>query len=182
MNEVNLKVREVLPEEIPRLVDYFHQASPEYLIQLGADIQKLPPRDEWVAFIEKDQARPYPKREFYYLIWERDGQAIGHNNINKLQYGKEAYMHLHLWDNGQRQKGLGQAFLRQSIPLFFQHFELEALYCEPHAHNPAPNRTLPKLGFRFIKEYETTPGFINFHQLVRRYVLKREDLAKLSDG
>ena len=43
---------------------------------------------------------------------------------------------------------------------------LENLYCEPYALNLAPNGTLLKLGFKLVKQYETTPGSINFYQKV----------------
>jgi len=57
------------------------------------------------------------------------------------------------------------------LPFYFRNFKLQELICEPYSLNPAANKTLVKLGFEFIKEYETTPGWINLHQKVRRYVM-----------
>jgi len=51
--------------------------------------------------------------------------------------------------------------------------------CEPYALNPAPNKILKKVGFTFIKIYETTPGWINFKQKVNQYEFGKEMLSSL---
>ncbi|MFY9738664.1 MAG: hypothetical protein WAK11_06355, partial [Candidatus Cybelea sp.] len=53
-----------------------------------------------------------------------------------------------------------------------------SLYCEPYVENPAPNRALLKLGFRFIKRYRTVPGLINFDQEVNQYVIQQDILIQ----
>ena len=40
--------------------------------------------------------------------------------------------------------------------------------------NPAPNKTLARVGFEFVKEYVTVPGSINFEQPVNRWEMTRE--------
>ena len=72
-------------------------------------------------------------------------------------------------------KGLGTQFLKASIQKFFDKFQLQELRCQPHQGNPAPNKTLPKVGFQFEKTYEPTPGWINYPHRVNLYSLKRED-------
>ena len=171
-----IQVRPFQEADLLSIVDYFYNASPEYLKGMGADHSKLPPKEEWLSVLQQQLILPFPKKENFYLIWELDGQAIGHNNINQIQFGVQAFMHLHLWQNPNRQKGLGTAFLQQSIPQFFELFELKRLYCEPFAENPAPNRTLPKLSFQLEKSYETIPGTINFHQRVNRWLLEKSQL------
>ena len=59
-------------------------------------------------------------------------------------------------------------------------YKLKNLFCEPYTLNPAPNRTLIKLGFDFVEEYETMPGKINFLQKVNRYVLTKEKFKKVT--
>ena len=101
------------------------------------------------------------------------GRAL---HVNQLLYGERAFVHLHLWDAGARRAGLGTALLRRSVPVFFQRFALQSLYGEPYAANPAPNRVLTRVGFRFLERYRTTPGLINFEQQVNRYVIERSAL------
>ena len=85
-------------------------------------------------------------------------------------------MHLHLWENSTRKKGLGLDFLKMTVPYYFKNLELQKLICEPYSKNIAPNKVLKKLGFELVRTYETTPGQINFLQTVNRYELKKENV------
>jgi [ribosomal protein S5]-alanine N-acetyltransferase len=69
---------------------------------------------------------------------------------------------------------MGLELVKLSIPYYFNKFNLKKLYCEPYALNTAPNKTLKKSGFSFVKEYETIPGWISFHQPVRRWCMNAE--------
>lgn len=179
---MNLSVRTMQQADIALMVDYFHNSSEAFLKGMGADKSKFPNRADWIKLIEEDWQKKKPDKAFFYMIWELDGQAIGHNNINKITYGKEASMHLHIWQPVKRQKNLGLQLLKLSIPYFFKEFELDYLLCEPYALNVAPNRTLKKLGFEFIQTYETKPGWINFYQAVNQYKLTKEQLSKLQES
>ena len=151
------------------IVRYFLDASPDFLKGMGVDPARLPSFDEWIEKLNADLAKPMEEKEFFYVIWLFENKPIGHSNINKIVFGQEAYMHLHLWTADRRAKGIGTSLVRLSLPYYFRNFKLNELFCEPHAHNPAPNKTLEGLGFQFEKEYETIPGWINFHQPVKRW-------------
>ena len=116
------------------------------------------------------------EKEFYYILWLLDNQPIGHSNINQIKFGNTATMHLHLWDSATRKKGLGIQFLRMTVPYYFKKFNLKKLICEPYSKNVAPNKVLKKLGFEWVRTYDTTPGQINFHQTVNRYELNKEQI------
>jgi RimJ/RimL family protein N-acetyltransferase len=90
-------------------------------------------------------------------------------------------MHLHIWNANNRRGGSATQLLKPSIVNFFERFQLRELFCEPYALNAAPNKTLPKAGFHFVKTYETTPGWINFHQPVNLWVLDRETALQGSE-
>ena len=163
--------------DIDLLIAYWYNSSPEFLTGMGVDLAKMPKEDDWRKMLEMQLSLPITEKRSYCLIWEKDGKAIGHCNTNPTEYGKEAYMHLHMWDNDQRQKGMGAALVKESVARFFKDLQLERLYCQPYAMNDAPNRTLEKAGFRFVKEYVTTPGFINFEQPVKLWVMEKEDVV-----
>ena len=171
---VRYHVREMQQHEAKLMIRYFLTADLAFLNGMGVDPKKLPSELEWAELLKADFARPIQQRQFYYLVWEADGVAIGHCNINKIVFGEAAYMHLHIWDAGQRRKGCATQLLRPSITRFFEAFQLDKLFCEPYALNPGPNQTLPKLGFHLVRTYETTPGWIAFHQPVNLWVLERE--------
>ena len=172
---MNISVRQAHEEDLSSIVNYFYQASDEHLKGMGADPTKLPALDGWLALLKAQLSLSYPAKEYFYMIWELEGEAIGHNNINQIKFGQQAFMHLHLWKELSRKKGLGTALLRKSIPYFFKFFELQNLYCEPFAGNPAPNRTLAKLGFQLERTYVTIPGTINYQQEVNRWCLSKLD-------
>ena len=103
---------------------------------------------------------------------------VGHSNINDIVFGQQAYMHLHLWNPGDRQKGNGTYFIAGSLQYYFEKFRLEKIYCQPNAANDAPNKTLEKAGFTFIKKYETIPGWLNFKQHVNLWVMEKNKFQK----
>ncbi|MBD0376552.1 MAG: GNAT family N-acetyltransferase [Flavisolibacter sp.] len=171
INQNRLSVRKALEADFENIIDYFLNADKDFLIGIGADIAKLPKREEWLALLLEDFQQKIEDRKFFYVIWLMDNEPVGHSNINKIVFGEEAYMHLHLWNPAKRRKGAGAELVKRSLPYYFETFKLKIAYCEPYAFNPAPNKTLEKIGFDFTKQYETTPGCINYHQTVNRWCL-----------
>ncbi|MFM9944785.1 MAG: GNAT family N-acetyltransferase [Bacteroidia bacterium] len=163
----NATVRELNETDVESITNYWLHASPEYLEAMGVDLNKMPGRDEWHCFISEQLSQNYPDKNSYCIVWEVDGKAIGHSNTNKIIYGEEAYMHLHIWDKENRNKGYGANFVTLTIPYFFKNLKLKKLYCEPFALNPSPNKILEKVGFQLVKEYVTIPGWLNFEQPVK---------------
>jgi RimJ/RimL family protein N-acetyltransferase len=164
-----IAVREMKSKDAELIVRYFLDAQPDFLKSMGIDQAKLPRFDDWIAMMQSDIAKPVQQKEFFYVMWMFEDKLIGHSNINKIKFGQEAYMHLHLWGEDRRHKGIGSSLVRLSLPYYFQNFKLNELFCEPYSLNPAPNKTLEGLGFELVKEYETTPGWLNFHQPVKRW-------------
>ena len=168
------EIREMAFSEVDLMINYFLNASDEYLSRLGVDRQKLPSLSDWQEMLRRDFESSYATKETCYVLWVLENELVGHSHIGKIQFGEEAFMHLHLWDSMHRKSGNGSFFIRESINFYFNVFELQNLFCEPHAINPAPNKTLAKIGFEFLKTYDTTPSWLNYHQSVNRWVLTRE--------
>jgi len=177
--KMKLEVRELIVDDLEALLDYWYQSSRKYFESLGADIDKLPPKGEFKIMLEKQLDRPYAHKESYALAWLADGEAIGHSNVNRIRFGSEATMHLHLWKTSLRKKGLGTSLVKKSIPYYFENLNLRYLWCEPYAKNLAPHKTLEKSGFDFVKNYRTVPGSLNFEQEVKQWVISREKYLSL---
>jgi RimJ/RimL family protein N-acetyltransferase len=171
--EPKLSVREIQHSDIPLIADYWLGADEGYLRGMGVDPPKLMRREQWLEMLNAQIAADYPAKKAYAIILEVDGRPIGHCNVNPVEYGKEAFMHLHIWQGADRGQGHGLPLVRMAIPFFFKNLQLERLYCQPYALNPAPNRTLPQLGFSFVKTYTTTPGSHCFEQEVNLWVLEK---------
>jgi [ribosomal protein S5]-alanine N-acetyltransferase len=182
MSSVSLFVNPAEPEHYEQIVDYFVNADVLFLDGMGVDPKLLPSREVWLKTLYENHQKPIEGRNIYYVIWHVGGKPIGHSNINKIIFGQEAYMHLHIWQPATRKQGFGLNLVRRSIPFYFKNFQLKNLYCEPYALNPAPNKALKKLGFEFIKEYETKPGLISFPQPVNRWCLSETQFNILSQN
>jgi RimJ/RimL family protein N-acetyltransferase len=154
------------------MVDYFHTADDAFLAGMGVDRAKLPAKDEWLARLAADHERADACKERAWVAWLADGARVGHSSIDTIAIGESARIHLHLWDARLRRAGLGAQLFARSIDHVVRRFQLRRVVCEPWAGNPAPNRTLVRLGFTFVRTYRTVPGAINREQDVNRYELE----------
>jgi RimJ/RimL family protein N-acetyltransferase len=170
----SLSVREIQKDDIPHLIAYWENAEDKFLINMGVDLSKMPAHGEFAGMLEQQLNQSYPEKKAYTIIWLVDGVPSGHSNVNKIVFGEEASMHLHLWNAGFRNKGLGAELVKMTVPYFFRNLHLKKIYSEPYALNPAPHKTLEKAGFILAKEYITTPGWINFEQPVKRWELQND--------
>lgn len=172
-------IKELTEQEIPLIAEYWLGSSDLHLESMGVDLSKIPAREDFETMLNHQLSLPNEDRNAYAIIWQLNDQPIGHCNTNPTDYGNEANMHLHIWTEENRRKQLGFLFLKKTIPLFFERLKLKLLVCEPYALNPAPNKTMEKLGFTFEKEYVTIPGSINYEQPVNRWVIDSETAKKL---
>ena len=174
-----LAVREMVSTDIAAIVKYWHECDMDFLLRMGVDLQKLPSKEQLTMMLLEHLNTRIEKRKSYCMIWEIDGESIGHCNTNPTIFGEEAYMHLHIWNAEVRKKGLGTTFVKMTLPYFFRNLKLKKLLCQPYALNPAPNKTLEKVGFEFVQKYVTVPGFLNFEQPVKQWQLTAEQFKEL---
>ena len=167
-------VREMRLSEFEFVIDYFFKATPEFLETLGVDPSRLPTADSWRERFQREQAKPIEQRAWLVVIWLLDDRALGFSTSDKITYGEQANMHLHVVDPGLRGHGYGVECIRRSTDIYFERLKLKRLFCEPNAFNVAPNRTLQKAGFKYLKTHMTVPGPLNFHQAVTRWVMERQ--------
>jgi len=165
--------------EYEGMVDYFLGGNEEFLTGMGVDLAKLPTRAEWLRAALADHERPDAETQRFFVAWLFEGRIVGHSSISHIATGETAHCHLHLWKPGLRKSGMGSAFLSGSIDIYFERFALKSLASEPYAENPAPNRALPKLGFRFVRRYRTVPTGMAFEQDVNRYEITRDEWITL---
>ena len=168
-----LAVRQMGISEVDIMIDYFHGSSPEHLEMLGVDPTRLPAPPAWRERLHRQFSFPINEREYLVLIWLLDEAAIGFSSCDKIKYGERANMHLHVARADKRREGLGTEFVRRSVDIYFDLLRIKALYCEPNALNVAPNRTLQRAGFKYLKTHWTVPAALNYHQPVTRWVVER---------
>ncbi len=167
---MSLVVRPMTLEETAFVIDYFHGATPEHLELMGVDPTRIPDKLSWRERFARDLALPAEQRASFATIWLDGGAPFGFSTLSHIRFGEQANMHLHIVDADRRKSGFGVHCVRQSMAIYFQALKLKRLLCEPNAFNTAPNRTVQKAGFRYVKTYWTVPGPLNFHQAVTRWV------------
>lgn len=152
----NLSVREIQESDIPLIIDYWFNADKLFLLNMGVDVNKMPCKEEWQNMLLEQISQPYKNKNSYCIIWQVNGTAVGHSNVNKIIFKEEAYMHLHLWKNEFRKMGYGTQLVKMALPWFFKNLSLKILYCEPYA------------------------GFLNFEQKVNLWKLSYENFKNLN--
>ncbi len=170
---MRLHVRDMTLGEADLVIDYFLGATPEYLDMMGVDPSRLMTREAWRAHMQQQFALPPLEREVFRVTWLLDDAPVGYSSCDKVVAGEQAFMHLHVLIPDLRRQGIGTECVRLSADVYFEMFGLKRLFCQPHAFNTAPHRTLQKAGFKFVKTYMTVPGAINYHQAVTQWVLER---------
>lgn len=180
-NRSKIKVRPLISNDINFIADYWLLSQKDYLVGMGVDLRKLPSRDGLTNMLRSQINLPDSEKTSLAMVLEVDGQPSGHCNVNDIRYGHDAKMHLHLWKSNNREKGLGTEMVKKSLPEFFNRLELKAIFCEPYALNPAPPRTLIKVGFEFVKKYKTVPGSLNFEQEVNQYKLTKKKFEEKNE-
>lgn len=170
--ESKLAVRQMELGEVDHILDYFYSSTPEHLETLGVDPTRFPNREKWEQYYGRDYALPIEQRTSFNLIWLSDENPIGFSTADTIRYGVEAKMHLHVTSAENRHHGVGAECVRLSVDLYFEALKLQRLICEPNALNVAPNRTLQKAGFKYVKTHYTVPGALNYHQAVTRWIIE----------
>ncbi|MHC2992124.1 hypothetical protein OB13_11200 [Pontibacter sp. HJ8] len=175
MKEANsLLVREMVEDDIEHFIRYWVDSSSAHLEGMGVDVSKRPTREQIENLVKSQVTLPMEEKKAYFLTWIKNGHPVGSCHVNQIAFGEQAFMHVHLWQLENRQKGIGGAFVKQSLPFFFENLNLTQLFCEPYALNPAPNKTVEKLGFEFVRQHTTIPGVSNFEQVVNLWRLTKE--------
>jgi RimJ/RimL family protein N-acetyltransferase len=98
------------------------------------------------------------QRPRFFVIWLLDDYAVGFSSCDKIVVGECANMHLHVADSERRMQGIGTACVLKSVEIYFRELKLRRLFCEPNAFNIAPNPTLQKAGFKYLKTHMTCRG------------------------
>lgn len=177
---MQLTVREITNNDIAFFISYWRNSDKEYLKSMGVDCNKIPSANDLTNMLRQQINSDYESKQTYALIWECNGEVIGHSNINEIEFGKTAKIHLHIWEEKNRKKGFGKILLKKSIAIFFEKFRLKEINCETFAENKAPIKSLQNLGFQFIKKYETIPNSISFKQEVNLWSLTKEKFNRLN--
>jgi len=157
--------------DVPRVVDYWCNATPAQLAAMGADARRVPLPDELAAALRRTLE---PGSPHAYSIWEVEGRAVGHASLKDIEPGQQGSIHLHLWVGELRGRGHGAILFCRSVVAFYERFALERMICEPSASNPAPNAMLRRIGFPLVGERYGRSSELSAETRLARYAIERK--------
>ena len=149
--DIDFAVRPLELSDIPHIVNYWLESSPEDLIRMGADALKMPTAEQFEISLKSTLEHANQDAKVSYLIWLVSGMPIGFSSLKNIQFGESGEMHLHMWDSSFRGKGYGAILFCLSAMSFYKEFKLKAIKCEPMVSNPLPNRMFHKIGFPLVE-------------------------------
>src|SRR5690606_38061493 len=147
---VGLSIRALSVADIPFIVNYWLQSSPENLVRMGVDTLKIPTASQFEEGLRSLLEQDNQEAKTSYRIWHVDDLPIGFSSLKNIQYEQRGEMHLHIWNSSFIGRGYGPILFCLSAQSFYDTFKLKAIKCEPRASNPFPNRMLQKIGFPFV--------------------------------
>jgi len=101
---MTLAVREMAEAEIDIVSEYFRSSTPEHLEILGVDPTRLPTPESLRERYRHERAKPVERRAWVVVIWLLDDRPIGFSTADKIAYGDQANMHLHVVDPERRKR------------------------------------------------------------------------------
>jgi RimJ/RimL family protein N-acetyltransferase len=147
------------------------------LLSMGIDKEQMD-RTNLDEIFSRNIDLPKEEKKSYCLLWTINDSPVGHSSIGNIKIGESAEMHLHLWDESLRGKGLSKKFLVLSMLHYLETFHFKKMLAEPNANNTSPNKTLESLGFRFLEQIVTVPGMNKLEQPINRWEITREEFEK----
>ena len=148
--DIDFAVRPLELSDIPHIVNYWLESSPEALVRMGADASKMPPVEQFEISLKSTLGHANQDAKVAYQIWLVNGISIGFSSLKNIQFGESGEMHLHMWNSSFRGKGYGAILFCLSAMNFYKEFRLKTIKCEPIASNPMPNRMFHKIGFPLV--------------------------------
>lgn len=150
-------LNDIEEEDVPRIVDYWHQSDEKFLMSMGVDLTKLQSPDITAAkFIESVPANRSETSRIT-LTFKHDDKLVGYTNVNFNQDGI-GFGHVHIIDPAYRQVGFVARFFEDAINVYKKEFGVRHLRFQTNKENRRINRYLEKLGYEIAEtEYLSKP-------------------------
>lgn len=172
-NDPIITIRDFIEEDMIAQDEYFKKASDEFLFKMGvnaAAIRNVAPPSR----VRPILATPVKERSIHVFTIEINGICSGVFVIKKIQFGKQADLHMHIFNIDNRRKGYGSKIFWTVVAKVFDVFDVKIIICEPSATNPAPNALLQKLGLKVVAQVVTPADGILIEHLANRYEITRD--------
>lgn len=129
--------------DIVHILDYWYEASPEYLHTLGVAREKLPSRSKMAEMLARKieyESRPT------ILTVKLNGVGVGVHELTHIEPDISAVMHAHIWRAQNRGRGIGVISYLRAMERFFEAHGFQRIIFETPTANHAANRIKRTLG------------------------------------
>ena len=164
-------------EDVHAQAKYLYESSPDFLTEIGFDLDKLPTRDIYINNLQQrikaQIERPDEDKRYATMVGKLNDNAIGIVVLVPDENPETAHAHFHIWDESLRGKGLGKPLLQNGLKLLMDHQKRRTAFIEPHFENKPMNRLMEKCNFERL-------GFSEFHGPMTvpfkscKYLIRRE--------
>ena len=129
------------------ITQYLYNSPSSDVERMGLDRENFPDAAQMLAELQRIAQAPFGSLDCAYLVWEVSAVPIGFSSLKDIVPAQFGGMHLHIWKEAERGKGMGGALFCKSALEFYRAYNLQMIICEPRADNSLPNRMLQKVGF-----------------------------------
>lgn len=171
-----LVLRDLTPDDIGPLVDYWHDADPSYLEFLGVDAETLGTREDTRRRFEGLIRTGDPEQDRVAFVSTLDDEVVSYVNFHFVS-ADENYLHCHIIRPQLRSRGLGSSSFGNMMRIAFAEFPaMDRLLFVTQPHNSKVNGMLHKVGLTFERRYLddpdglARPGWFNIFAFTREMV------------
>jgi RimJ/RimL family protein N-acetyltransferase len=151
LHEQEVILRDIEEEDIPAIVEYWHQNDPEYFDSIGVDIKKIRSTSDTAALFRGSIGAKHVAGNRITLVVTVDRQVAGYTNIN-LKTNDEGYAHVHIIHPRYRNKGIAAYLYGDAIKLIFGQFGMRRLGFQTSVTNNRINALLAKQGIKPLEK------------------------------
>lgn len=164
-------VRDIEPQDIDAIVEYWHNGTEEYWRSIGVDVNKIVTPDKTRNTFFSSLPEQRGELDRITLIAESNSDVVAYTNVN-LESITVGFAHVHVIKPILRSKGVAALLFGKTIQIFFEHYGLETIYFQTSTGNKRINAMLRKRGLAPIKELEVSnpdgmalPGHFYLYQI-----------------
>lgn len=145
INRHNILVRDILPDDFNKYVDYWYSEEVARLEQYGLVRSNLIPRGHILASLNLGYRKDGGVKSV--KVIEVDGQAIGAFSATDITE-HSLVLHCSIWSDVHRGKGIGTAAYRIAILSYFETYDIEVIEFFTPKNNHSAIKVKSKLGMK----------------------------------
>ena len=172
-----LNVRSMQKGDAIEIIKYLYNLSASDIERMGLDRENFPDAAQMLAELQVIAESPFGSLDCAYLVWEVSAVPVGFSSLKDIAPGESGGMHLHMWKEAERGKGMGGGLFCKSALEFYRAYNLKMIICEPRADNSLPNRMLQKVGFPLTGSRFGRSSALSAETRLNTYEIRKEIAA-----